>query len=299
LIKTLSFPTDLIGPAWFLDDEQVLLAGPKLTVMNMSQYLATEAWDQKLSSSLAVALSPGRRRVYMGIGPGGDILTLQAEGPECQPPQNGLAAFFPGDGVPHDVVGGAATTVDGDLRYSPGRVGQAFLFDGKSRMAIATIGYSQFGASDMSVAMYAKFARMNGQMTLMDRTSSDGAIGIRLLKTTDQHIVFEFATRRNSPVRLTSSTVVEADRWYHLCVTKDDLSVALYVNGIEQDRRPLKAVGDLTLDQDLAPVQLGGTKDRRAAFAGKLDEILFYSRALTAAEVQMLYTLRESGSCRI
>jgi len=130
-------------------------------------------------------------------------------------------------------------------------------------------------------------------------TSADGAIGIRLLKTSDHHIAFEFATRRNDAIRLASHTVLEADRWYHLCVTKDDLSVALYDGGIEQDRKPLRAAGDLTLDEDLAPIYLGASKDRHSAVAGNLDEILFYSRALSAADVQNLFQRRESGTCKM
>ena len=104
--------------------------------------------------------------------------------------------------------------------------------------------------------------------------------------------------RQGGPVQLDGLTSVQANRWYHVAVTKDDEAVTLYVNGKMESRKPLGQRRD-GLEVGSSPMDVGRARDRRSFLHGKLDEILLYNRALSEDEVRRLHQMRESGPCKI
>jgi hypothetical protein len=78
--------------------------------------------------------------------------------------------------------------------------------------------------------------------------------------------------------------------WYHLCCTYDGSYLRTYINGLlNKDAAENGAlyVGDLTL-----PIGIGCSGyvgSRIEALQGKVDELTFYNRALSLAEIQALY----------
>jgi hypothetical protein len=70
--------------------------------------------------------------------------------------------------------------------------------------------------------------------------------------------------------------------WTHICAVATSSSVKLYINGILN-----QTIGALTLGSaNSASASIGSTPDNQDAFAGKIDELRIYSRALSASEVQ-------------
>jgi hypothetical protein len=185
----------------------------------------------------------------------------------------------------------------GDVRFVPGRVGQAFLLDGSGYLTASWTGYYRFGYRDSTVALYVKFTSIEREMTILDRASPDTQVRDRLAKTEDNHFIFEIGTTRGGPIQLRSTALAVNNRWYHLAVTKSDEAVALYVDGELQDLKPLGSEHAVATSATGFPLYLGATSDRKALLHGKLDEVLFYDRALTGDEVRRLYQLRESGVC--
>src|SRR5437764_1094046 len=53
-------------------------------------------------------------------------------GQSCVAPPSGLVGWWPGDGNANDVGGGSNGTLQGNVTFVPGMVGQAFNFDGNS-----------------------------------------------------------------------------------------------------------------------------------------------------------------------
>jgi hypothetical protein len=67
-------------------------------------------------------------------------------------------------------------TPHGSVEFGPGRVGQAFVLNGRvGYLAEPWKGRYQFGRRDSSVALYAKFASVDGEMALFDGTRSHTA----------------------------------------------------------------------------------------------------------------------------
>src|SRR5882762_10354968 len=77
-------------------------------------------------------------------------------------------------------------------------------------------------------------------------------------------------------------SVVEVNTWTHLAATFDGETVRLYVNGVQvasQAQTTPLASTDGTL-------QIGGDSYPNEFFAGRIDEVRIYNRALTQAEIQ-------------
>ncbi len=86
--------------------------------------------------------------------------------------------------------------------------------------------------------------------------------------------------------------------WYHVAYTFDDAAdlQVLYLNGT--------AVVSNTVTQSIAydahPLLIGGDYDHEVPyrfFAGAIDEVSLYSRALGASEVQAIYSAGGAGKC--
>jgi hypothetical protein len=72
--------------------------------------------------------------------------------------------------------------------------------------------------------------------------------------------------------------------WHHVAATYDGATLALYVDGV------LKVTAPDTIGLQLndAPVHVGRREDGYQAYPGLIDDVRFYSRALTLAEIQNL-----------
>ena len=78
------------------------------------------------------------------------------------------------------------------------------------------------------------------------------------------------------------SSQVAANTWTHLAVTYDLTSLKLYVNGVQVSSRPVSgAVAGST-----SPLRIGGNTVWGEYFAGLIDEVRIYNRALPASEIQ-------------
>jgi hypothetical protein len=84
----------------------------------------------------------------------------------------------------------------------------------------------------------------------------------------------------SGPVGFVSNRSVPLNGWSHVAMTFDGSMLRLYINGVDAGSRP--AAGTLLPSLPEAG-RLGGA----SAFAGTIDELRFYGRALTEAEVRL------------
>jgi hypothetical protein len=89
----------------------------------------------------------------------------------------------------------------------------------------------------------------------------------------------------NTDKEATAGPALPVGTWSHLAVTYDGTSVRLYVNGVL--RSTLAASGGITTST--SPVRIGGnvvfSSPGTEYFAGLIDEVRIYNRALSAAEI--------------
>lgn len=81
---------------------------------------------------------------------------------------------------------------------------------------------------------------------------------------------------------IAGNTTLSTGQWYHAAATWDGANVRIYVNGVLDNTPTARAAPILT---DTRPVYLGGRSGSTDILDGTLDDVRFYNRALTAAEI--------------
>ena len=79
------------------------------------------------------------------------------------------------------------------------------------------------------------------------------------------------------------------NEWYKLVFVREGASISLYKNGSLVDSKPLPVGFDSTINNP-HPLRMGAEGRQGYIFNGYIDEVAIWSRALSAAEVNQLYT---------
>jgi gliding motility-associated-like protein len=213
---------------------------------------------------------------------------------------DGLVAYFPFDGYPlltSDKSGnGNRLVMGGDSTLGCGVLGNALRFDGISTESIM-IGpavFDNFKTADFSISFYFKPATQAGAIATYDiiakrkNCGSDSSFAIRYTPATNQ-----ISVELNENVRNRSIVVQKMDYarcWQHVVVKREFNKLALYINGrLAQTSLTTKRIAinnDAALTLSKSPCI--GSTDRK--FAGFIDELRIYDRALNDDEAAALYT---------
>ncbi|HWL32781.1 MAG TPA: LamG domain-containing protein, partial [Gaiellaceae bacterium] len=78
------------------------------------------------------------------------------------------------------------------------------------------------------------------------------------------------------------SASLPLNAWSHLATTYDGSVVRLYVNGAQAGSLPFSG----SMAASTGPLRIGGNGVWAEWFAGLIDEVRIYNRALTASEIQ-------------
>jgi hypothetical protein len=93
-----------------------------------------------------------------------------------------------------------------------------------------------------------------------------------------------------------SSVKVEVpyDKWSHLACTFDGAVIKIYLNGKLSESKDLKALGQLNSEtapilHTTTPLTFGGDGANYYGWQGRMDEVVFYNRALPQEDIRRLY----------
>ncbi len=206
----------------------------------------------------------------------------------CSNAPSGLVAWYRAESNANDSVS-TANGIFFNPAYAAGKVGQAFSFNGSSSFVeIPVVPVLNFtNTNPMSVEFWANRTGTAATMQLLGkRGSACGAVQYEISLTPGAGLAFDTG---NSSV--TTGYQMPTNVWIHLAVTFDGSNILFYTNGI------LAASGTGVLGTaNGAPIYLG-TSSSCPGFAGLLDEVSFYNRALSASEVQEIFTAGSAGKC--
>ena len=214
----------------------------------------------------------------------------------------GLVALWSGDGEGNDSVGGSTAALT-DIAFEEGKVGQAFSFNGvNSCIKIPASQSLDVGAGDgFTIMAWIKPSDVGGLHPLI-QWSDDRPLNLWIgIRPSENGVLRGDITDDEGNHFLVSHPgVLVSGIFQHIAFTYDKASGVgtLYVNGIIVARRQLgsqlvaKTKGDLWISPiDKRP----GNWSTDRAFAGVMDEIALYNRALSASEIQAIYTEENHG----
>lgn len=201
------------------------------------------------------------------------------------PITDGLVGYWAGEGNADDGSGfGHHGVLVGDVTFVPGRVGQAFAFDGDGDAMRASAAALPTGAEDRTIAFWVQ--------------SEDYAVGNRFLAgwgsaaddAMSAIILGWFSATDRIPTfwgffnDLPADEPLEDGAWHHLAFTLAGTSATWFVDGAEVATGTVNGLNTPAGTQ----FRLGDAFSVMSNFAGSIDEVAVYDRALTPEEIETL-----------
>ncbi len=203
------------------------------------------------------------------------------------PNDEDLVAYYPLNASTVDASGSGNDGVftPGIGGYEDGKAGKSYHFDGIVENIIVQDSPSfSFGSGDFSISLFLYSDNTpGGTENVIAKRSGTGSGFLCRLAVAE---TIEFAVDTGSSVVVTSNTgTYKSGQWLHVvCVRENDIC-KLYVDAVLQDdTETLAGSIDNTID-----LHMGSTAVPDSYFDGKLDEVRFYSSALSQAEINYLH----------
>ena len=196
-----------------------------------------------------------------------------------QPPA-GAVSSWPGDGNTDDIVGGNHGTLRGGATFAPGKVGQAFSFDGVDDYVEVADVPSLDITDSITIYAWIKTSATGDWWEIIGKVPGFPRPGYVLYVNPDSKIQCEIIKEFPNIAGITESTTsIEAGEWHHAACVYDGSAVKVYVNGVLEASNPYSS----GISANNAPLRIGDK------FDGLIEEVTIYNRALTATEIRAIY----------
>jgi len=188
-----------------------------------------------------------------------------------------------------DVSGNGYNGVVKDAKYVDGKFGKAIEFDGtKSQVEIASKDALNFKGGSVTVEAWVKPANYNNSLGGVVQKWGDNSNRRQyLLCFVADKLSFYVSGKGNTWPSAAGKTAIKAGEWTHIAGTYDGKTIKAYING-KSDAETAGTEGIFASD---LPAWIGGYGPDaefggNRHYAGVIDEVRFWSGALTDAEIQ-------------
>lgn len=244
-------------------------------------------------------------RKLLGLAACGLAIFFAAYAPAQTPPPTNCIAWWRGEGNANDSAGTHTGSPGGGVTFVPGKVGQAFSFNGSSEMYTPSSADLSFGNGGFSLALWVKQSSSTQDCSFITKyntyyglsreyqfvANAGAGIALFLEQDSPQVGVYRGAS--------TTNWLLNDTNWHHVAATYNPAAgtngFAIYFDGLPQPTR-------LSINGSFTGMLATGESVRMASSHGsagtsftkaQYDEIMMFNRPLTATEVMSIYA---SGS---
>ncbi|TAL05147.1 MAG: hypothetical protein EPO07_04030 [Verrucomicrobia bacterium] len=221
----------------------------------------------------------------------------------CPQAPEGPASWWAAEGDANDVTGLNNGTPMNGVGFSNAQVGQGFDFDGVDDFVEIPYSPSLSPSGSFSIEAWI-YPRVDGDMAIFDKWS--GAVSLTYAFHTYpghqlQFAISDVAHAGDGSFHYFGTTnVLTLNSWNHVAAVYDQSTGKrqLYANGVKVAERtdvPI-TIYNGNLRTSIGANSPDGTSTT-SYFNGVIDELAFFSRALSATEVQAIFTAGASGKC--
>jgi hypothetical protein len=137
--------------------------------------------------------------------------------------------------------------------------------------------------TEHSISTWVKVSDTGASKTIIDaRDANDD--GIRIFVTSAEVVTYQLNTSD-----INSGSAISVDEWHHIVATYDGTTQKLYIDGSLADST---ATSQTIITTTNAKIGARNFSDRANEFAGKIDELAIYDRALTEEEVTKIFRIK-------
>jgi len=216
--------------------------------------------------------------------------------PVCTSPPPNMVSWWPGDGNANDIQGGNNGSLQIGATFAPGKVAQAFSFDGVDDFVTvpnsSNLNLTQ--ALTIDAWVHPSVANQNGG--IVEKTVGDHVNTQYLMDLEGGVVFFRVIVVPGVDHRTVhSNSVIPINQWTHIAGTWDGAIMKLFINGIQQTETV-----EVTppINSGNGPTRIGSLGDNIYHFAGLIDEVEIFSRALSTEEIVALYLADSAGKCK-
>ncbi len=231
------------------------------------------------------------------------ILTVNPP-PPCAAPPLGLVSWWRAEANALDEVGGHNGTLHNGAGFDRGRAGEAFSFNGTNSYVEVPDSASLRLTNELTIEFWVKRQTLNVPNADYiiekggDWTGGDQNYAVALHRSAYNYCL-HFAC---AGAWWGAGSVADLN-WHHCAVIARNGQAApdFYIDGVQQTVTYHEGAASISLPSSTRPLHLGALLDPVTGwyyFSRTLvDEVSLYNRALTAVEVQAIYTAERSGKC--
>jgi hypothetical protein len=237
------------------------------------------------------------------------VLPISQTWGACTPPPADLVSWWSGNNHPFDLISLNNGTLTNGLTYTAsGKVQQAFSFDGTDDALVMTTTALNGAYNQFTIDAWVFPTSRGNLKTIISKSNTDG---FALRANGDGNLVFYMQTSGGSyNVTFSHATLLPLplDTWTHVAIVYDGVTyneIACFVNGALVGSVSASGTVSNTLnastclmignEPDVCNVQTEEGLD--FSWAGRLDEIEFFNRALFLTEIQAIYNAGVDGKC--
>jgi hypothetical protein len=220
------------------------------------------------------------------------LLTALSPG-SCLPPPQGMVSWWAAEGNAADSSGSGNGVLAGGAGYAPGKVGLAFALTGGTGYALVPDNPSlNFGVSDFSIELWVQFASLGGSRVFIAKDEGPGPTHKWVFWLNNGQLQFLVDNGPAETLLGSGAFNPVLNRWHHVAMTRGGSVFSFYVDGVLISA----VVSTVSIPTISAPLTIGQAEN--LFFMGGLeDEVTIYHRALSAAEIQAIYTADSAGKC--
>ena len=168
--------------------------------------------------------------------------------------------------------------------YTTGKYGKALSFDGTNDYVSVPDSNSLDLTNKMTIEAWVRPTASSGWRTvMMKENGSEMAYGMYARESTNRPSAWlRINPTSGSSYSAGATPALTLNTWTHMASTYDGTTLRLFINGVQRATRA--TTGNMYSSGD--PLKFGGNAIWGEYFAGQLDEIRVYNRALSASEIQ-------------
>lgn len=222
---------------------------------------------------------------------------------DCIASPSGMVSWWPAEGNASDAQDANSGTLQGDVTYGNGQVGQSFKLGGHGNTSgmgdrVLIGNPTNLQLQDFTIEAWIKRASPtivtnNGRPGVEGGTFfayGNGGYGFIIHQLTGRLGL----TRVQASVVFSTATITDTN-YHHVAVTKSGGTVTFYIDGVPG--APASYNPGFTFTTGAA-IGARGDNDVENAFFGDVDELAIFNRALTPEEIQSIHQAGTTGRCQ-
>jgi uncharacterized repeat protein (TIGR02543 family) len=216
----------------------------------------------------------------------------------CVAPPAGMVSWWKGEGSAADRAGLNGATLVNGASFAQGKVGQAFSFNGSGQYVVVADSPTLAGSNRFTLQAWinpAAVPEVDGSGIISKVGGNGGNNGYQLAISQGLVPGCQFnASGESWPTNSVKAGLAPLSTWTHVACTYDNDTLSMYVNGTLVGS---SVIGPKSVAPSSSTLRISGDDNNHVYFDGQIDEVQIYNRALSANEIQSIYSAGGNGVC--